>query len=150
MICAADECQSVAIARGFCNPHWHRWHRYGDPLGRPKLRTVADKLHELTVRSADPDGCWIWIGSTYKNGYGKVWSRVDRRHVLAHRAAWEEAFGEIPPGRMILHQCDVRACVNPAHLHLGTQAENMADMATKKRSMKGRSWTTVDGRRSWA
>jgi hypothetical protein len=77
--------------------------------------------------------CIIFQGFVADNGYGRRWSRSTKKMSSAHRVAWEEAHGPIPPGRVIMHSCDVRTCVNLNHLYLGTQQENIQDMVAKRR-----------------
>lgn len=77
-------------------------------------------------------GCWLWIGATRPNGYGNV--NINGRTTGAHRASWALHHGSIPDGMQVLHRCDVRNCVNPAHLFLGSQRDNMQDMITKGRA----------------
>ncbi len=81
------------------------------------------------------DTCWLWQASTNQGGYGTF--RANGASRLAHRLSWEEHYGAIPPATMVLHRCDNPPCVNPKHLFLGTQLDNMRDMANKGRS---RSW----------
>jgi len=79
-------------------------------------------------------GCWLWTGATNLQGYG-VFGRGNRAagNVLAHRFAWELEHGPIPAGMCVLHRCDRPLCVKTAHLFLGTQQENLADMRAKHR-----------------
>lgn len=90
-------------------------------------------------------GCHLWLGWVNWAGYGGFNNGV--RNVLAHRWSFERAFGALPAARradgsrgrrLVLHRCDQPSCVNPAHLWLGTQADNLRDMVAKHRSLKGR------------
>jgi len=80
------------------------------------------------------EACWLWTGSTLKGGYGSFWIRAPVRHkVLAHRFSWELHKMGIPEHTNVLHSCDTPACVNPGHLFLGTQQDNVTDMIVKGR-----------------
>lgn len=74
--------------------------------------------------------CWLWQGAKAW-GYGKIY--VEGHVIRAHRVAWEMTHGPIPEGLLVLHECDTPACVNPSHLRLGTQRENISDCRSRGR-----------------
>ena len=81
-------------------------------------------------------GCWLWTGAYFwdpkrGNRYGKIWVKGKLKH--AHRVSWELHNGPIPDGLFVLHKCDNHACVNPAHLYPGTQAQNVLDTRDRGR-----------------
>jgi hypothetical protein len=82
------------------------------------------------VEKSDERSCWNWKAGT-RNGYGRLW--LDGGIKSAHRVAWEFTNGPIPDGLRVLHRCDNPSCCNPAHLFLGTQEDNVADMVSKGR-----------------
>ncbi len=77
--------------------------------------------------------CWIWTASV-RRGYGQV--KRNEKNAFAHRAAYEHYVGEIPKGLCVLHRCDNTLCVNPQHLFLGSQQDNVKDMMRKGRSSR--------------
>jgi hypothetical protein len=82
-------------------------------------------------------GCWLWQGYRDRDGYGH--HHYNGRRWRAHRLAWTLARGPIPGGLYVCHRCDNPPCVNPAHLELGTQKENIGDCLAKgrfKRALK--------------
>jgi len=91
--------------------------------------------------SPEPNtGCWIWDGAIGGDGYGRFAMgprRMVHRYQRAHRAAWLLYRGAIPGGLYVLHGCDNRWCVNPDHLRLGTQSENIMEMHRKGRASPG-------------
>lgn len=80
--------------------------------------------------------CWMWTGKILKPGMGYGLASQHAKWQLAHRLSYKTFVGEIPEGKLVLHTCDRPSCVNPRHLFLGTQQENMDDMEKKGRRRK--------------
>ena len=88
------------------------------------------------VKADKTESCWLWQALKNKTGYGVV--NYNYKTQLAHRVAWTLTHGDIPAGLYVCHKCDTPGCINPDHLFLGTQLENMRDMASKGRSRRGK------------
>lgn len=100
---------------------------------------VAKRFEEKFVPEPNT-GCWLWIGSIAGKGYGAFWN--GKYEVKAHRFSYELYVGPIPKGSghhgtCVLHRCDVRCCVNPDHLFLGSNQDNAEDRDKKGRNTKG-------------
>ena len=93
---------------------------------------IAEKLAIKSVTSES--GCRLWVGSVSPKGYGVL--EVNKKARFTHRVAYEIAYGPIPDGLLVCHRCDTPACINPEHLFLGTNADNMADMVSKNRQAR--------------
>lgn len=91
--------------------------------------TLPDYL-EQRIERIPLSGCWIWTGVIANTGYGRITRKGGQWQ--AHRLVYAAVFGE-PGDRYVCHRCDVRCCVNPAHLFLGDHDSNMRDMAQKHR-----------------
>lgn len=112
------------------------------PENPPRLTTPCElspgEAARFWVKVAAPNenGCRLWLASVQTNGAGQF-GTIESPSETAYRVAWRLTYGPIPEGRQVNHRCDVRLCCEPTHFWLGTQAENLADMAAKGRARQG-------------
>ena len=105
------------------------------------LETIAQKLSRLT--SIQEDGCWMFLGPWTSHGYGHL--SYDGQIFRAHRISYELHRGPVPEGKMVLHKCDHRYCINPEHLFIGTAQDNVNDMIAKCRDIFGENFGENNG-----
>lgn len=106
---------------------------------RPKGETIQQTIKR---QSKEVNDHIIWIGCLDGSGYGKI--RYNGKRLGVHRVVWELHNGPIPTGKMVLHTCDIRDCIKPEHLFLGTSQDNVKDMIEKGRFRPGQPTLTHD------
>ncbi len=139
-LCSLDNCNRKFYGKNLCHAHYVRWKRKGDNFDKGIIKDIT---LDLTARFKDkmsiPDenGCINWLGAKSCGRYGaiSIGSRNDgtKKKHNAHRISYEIFVGEIPGNMCVLHKCDNVHCVNPNHLFLGSQNDNMQDMIRKGR-----------------
>src|SRR5699024_3361473 len=134
--CSIEGCENNIHARDLCNMHYSRLRTNGDPLA---LRQFNDPEEAFQARTEWQGDCLVWLGEVSKTGYGRLYAHGIRK--LAHRYAWERAYGEIAEGMTVDHICHNTSCVNVDHLRLGTYGQNNSNMS-------GPIWSSSSGVRN--
>ncbi len=99
---------------------------------------MIDYIQQFWKQVNKGDDCWLWTGAKTYNGYGGFYANIwGKKFYRAHRFSWYLNNGPIPGEMYVLHECDNRCCVNPAHLRIGLARENSQDMVDKGRSKTG-------------
>ncbi len=101
-------------------------------LSMARWKLSAVERFEQHIMPEPNTGCWLWMSTD--NGWGYGYFYYHGHQVGAHRFSYQQYVGPIPDGLYVLHRCDVRCCVNPDHLWLGTHQDNMDDMTRKGRA----------------
>lgn len=128
--CSIVNCEKFVDKRnGVCEMHYTRFRRNGDYYQtKAKNRPIEFKV--------DDNGCFIVTSHTpLGTGYFLTRKRCIRKSI--HRLIYEECFGEIPDALVVRHKCDVTVCINPEHLELGTQRDNVMDTVKRNRTLRG-------------
>jgi hypothetical protein len=121
---------------------------------RPCRHTFREPVEDRFWSKVDkpsPEECWLWLGSTDSHGYGSFGDKKGNQwHGFpAHRVAWELTNGPIPDGQIACHRCDNPPCVNPRHLFLGTDLDNVRDMDAKGRRVSARAEKVGSTKLTW-
>jgi len=130
-MCKVEGCTVTKIkGHGYCNTHYARFKRLGTVDLVSHKQPIEERFWRFVTKLSDAE-CWDWTGSKNAKGYGSL---PNGNEQLAHRISHIIFKGEIPDKIMVLHHCDNPSCVNPSHLYLGDNKQNMIDMISRGRA----------------
>jgi hypothetical protein len=126
-------CGKQALGRELCSTHYSQLYRAGKIESAKPIQIQHVPFDQCYL--VRPSGCWEWQRAILKTGYG--FYTKDNRKWRAHRYSYTINIGPIPAGLDVMHSCDNRKCVNPAHLSVGTRLQNMRDALARGRTPRG-------------
>lgn len=138
-ICSIQGCTETAVCRSWCEGHYGRWKRHGDPVvdKRPTPETIERRFWGNVRKSSDKNICWPWSCSVDRDGYGETVRRIHGVIVRkAHRIAYAYFYKKTPTAS-VLHSCDNPSCCNPHHLREGDAFDNARDKVARNRQPIG-------------
>jgi hypothetical protein len=127
LTCSYPGCCGKHQARGYCKRHYTQLLKTGSvEIIRANPHLPPDQRFWKFANKGNPDECWNWSGQRDKDGYG-CFRFSTAKPMRAHRYSFELHGGQPQDGLFVCHKCDNPSCVNPNHLYLGSQSDNMKD-----------------------
>lgn len=130
--CEIRACGRKHYSKGYCQRHYTKHLRYGDPLAGREYQDTPEGAFLAYVEPLAWDDHLVWMGGLHSEGYGSIWVAGD--HQSAHRYAWTRERGPVPDEMFVDHACHVRSCVNVEHLRLATRPQNGRNRAGANRN----------------
>ena len=136
-VCTVEGCGKVVKGFGYCNMHYLRFKRTGSSEGGSGSHMSPEERFAHYVNKQADGGCWEWMGTSYPNGYGRMFlGGRGGKFVSAHRYSCEQHHGPAPfADAHVMHKCDNRICVNPDHFAWCAASENIQDAYNKGRKV---------------